>query len=209
MNRPNHDRAMQALIDRLQAAGTRPRLLLHCCCAPCSTAVMERLRQGFQVDLYYYNPNIDTLEEHDLRGQQLLRLAADAAPEAQAIIAPYHPTAWRQAIQGLERHPEGGGRCVKCFALRLRESARYAKQNGYQWFTTTLTISPMKDADLLNDLGSAIGQEEGVPFLCSDFKKRGGYQRSVALSKTHELYRQDYCGCVFSKQTAQARKARK
>lgn len=208
MNHHNHDRTMQALVERTLASGRRPRLLLHCCCAPCSTAVVERLRAAFHVDLFYYNPNIDSEMEHDLRAQEVTRLAADAAPELAAIIMPYNPAVFKQATRGLEQEPEGGARCVRCFALRLRESARYAKAHGYDWFTTTLTISPMKNADLLNDLGTAIGEETGVPFLCSDFKKRGGYQRSVELSKTYALYRQDYCGCVFSKEAAEKRKAR-
>lgn len=207
MNRPNYDRDMQAIIDQVQAQGQRPRLLLHCCCAPCSTAAVERLLKAFQVDLYFHNPNLDTRQEHDLRADELKRLAFDAAPEARTIVAPYAPETWRKAIVGLEQEPEGGRRCEQCFKLRLQDSARYAKENGYDWFTTTLTISPMKDAGLLNDLGSAAGEAEGIPFLCSDFKKRGGYQRSIELSKAYHLYRQDYCGCVFSKRESEKRKA--
>lgn len=199
MNVSNHDQRLQALVEQIKQEGRRPRLLLHCCCAPCSTAVLERLNEAFEITVYYYNPNIDTLDEHDLRAQELQHLMAAEGHPLDAVIEPYDPQRYLQAVKGLELEQEGGARCERCFDLRLRQSAAFAADHGYDWFTTTLTISPMKSAPLLNRLGEAIGRETGVPFLPSDFKKRGGYQRSVELSRLHGLYRQDYCGCAFSK----------
>lgn len=206
MIQQNADRTLQELMDALAARGRRPRLLLHCCCAPCSTAVIERLAKAFDMVLYYYNPNIDTREEHDLRARELLRLAEQSGLPGQAVAVPYDPAAWLEAVRGLEREREGGRRCEKCFALRLRQSARYAAAQGFDYFTTTLSISPLKSAALLNRLGMRIGQEEGVAFLQADFKKRGGFLRSTQLSKQYGIYRQDYCGCAFSKRERDARR---
>ena len=206
MIQQNADRTLQELMDTLAARGRRPRLLLHCCCAPCSTAVIERLAKAFDMVLYYYNPNIDTREEHDLRARELLRLAEQSGLPGQAVAVPYDPAAWLEAVRGLEREREGGRRCEKCFALRLRQSGRYAAAQGFDYFTTTLSISPLKSAALLNRLGVRIGQEEGVAFLQADFKKRGGFLRSTQLSKQYGIYRQDYCGCAFSKRERDARR---
>ena len=198
MNRQNHDKRMQALVEGIKAQGIRPRLLLHSCCAPCSTAVLERLCEAFDITLYFYNPNMDTREEHDLRAAQLKALAG---MQAAIHVVPYDPAPYLAAVQGLAQQPEGGARCMKCFQLRLHNAAAYAKAQGFDCYTTTLTISPMKNAALLNDLGAHIGEEAGIPFLPSDFKKRGGYQRSIELSRENELYRQDYCGCIWSKRS--------
>ena len=192
----NHDVRMQQYLDSLPAEGPKPRLLLHSCCAPCSTAVVERLAQKLDITLFYYNPNIDSAQEHERRAQELLRLAQ---AHGEAVIIPYAPERFYEAVRGLEQAPEGGARCERCFALRLREAARYARAEGFDLFTTTLTISPMKNAALLNQLGEQIAAEEGAHFLNSDFKKRGGYLRSTQLSRDMGLYRQDYCGCVFSR----------
>ena len=199
MPRPNHDALMQALIDSLSKDGPRPRLLLHCCCAPCSTAVLERLHQHFDITVFYDNPNIDTAAEHDLRARELKTFTARSVLADEAVIQPYDPASYYAAVCGLEQEPEGGARCERCFALRLRNAARYAAAHGYDYYTTTLTISPMKNAALLNALGEQMGQEENIPFLNSDFKKRGGYLRSTELSRQYGIYRQDYCGCVFSR----------
>ncbi|MHC1786034.1 MAG: epoxyqueuosine reductase QueH [Christensenellales bacterium] len=195
----NQDLLMQAFLDALPEAGEKPRLLLHCCCAPCSTAVLERLSRKLAVTLFYYNPNIDSAQEHERRAGELARLAEASGLAEGTVILPYAPDSFYQAVRGLEDEPEGGLRCQSCFHLRLREAARYAKREGYPLFTTTLTISPRKDAALLNRLGESIAHEEGVAFLASDFKKRGGFLRSTQLSRTYGLYRQDYCGCVFSR----------
>lgn len=204
--RENYDQRMMEALKGFEAAGEKPRLLLHVCCAPCGSAVMERLSQRLDITLFYYNPNIDTLEEHDTRASEMLRLKKASGWAKDAVIIPYDPSTYMTAVQGLEKEREGGARCRACFSLRLQETARYAKAHGYDLFTTTLTISPMKNAALLNQLGEAIAEETGVPFLNSDFKKQGGYQRSTELSKQFGLYRQDYCGCVFSKRESLERK---
>lgn len=195
----NHDLQMQALLDALPQDGPKPRLLLHACCAPCSSAVLERLAQRLDITLFFYNPNIDTQAEFSRRAEELGRLASRSGLSGEPVILPYTPEAFYQAVKGLEEEAEGGARCEACFKLRLREAAAYAARNGFDYYTTTLTISPMKNAALLNVLGQAIGLEEGIAFLPSDFKKRGGYLRSTLLSKEYGLYRQDYCGCVFSR----------
>lgn len=203
----NPDAQMQALLDALPQDGPKPRLLLHACCAPCSTAVLERLTQRLNITLFFYNPNIDTQAEFSRRAEELGRLASRSGLSGEPLILPYTPEAFYQAVKGLEEEAEGGARCEACFKLRLREAAAYAARNGFDYYTTTLTISPMKNAALLNGLGQAIGLEEGIAFLPSDFKKRGGYLRSTQLSKEYGLYRQDYCGCVFSREARRKEKA--
>ena len=205
MMQTNHDRNMQALLDRLQREGQKPRLLLHCCCAPCSSAVLERLKERLTITLFYYNPNIDSLKEHDQRAQELRQLKAASDFGGELVVVPYAPLQYQQAIRGLETTPEGGARCEACFRLRLHEAARYAAAHHYDYFTTTLTISPMKNAALLNQLGEEAARLAGSSFLNSDFKKRGGYQRSTELSRQFNLYRQDYCGCALSRRERDAR----
>lgn len=205
--RENYDRKMQALMDGLRSAGKRPRLLLHCCCAPCSTAVLQRLNEGFDITCYYDNPNIDTEEEHALRARELQRFADRSGLASGAVIMPYDPKSFYEAVRGLEKEKEGGARCAVCFRLRLDSAARYAKEQGFDYFTTTLTISPMKDAALLNRLGEEAAAKTGAVFLNSDFKKRGGYLLSTQLSKQYGIYRQDYCGCVFSKREREQARA--
>lgn len=194
----NYDRRMQALLDALPEDKPRPRLLLHACCAPCSSAVLERLSQRLDITLFFYNPNLDTQDEFSRRAGELGRLSRESGLSADPVILPYSPEAFRHAVRGLEGEPEGGARCEACFKLRLRRAAQYAAREGFDFYTTTLTISPMKNAALLNRIGESIGREEGLAFLASDFKKRGGYLRSTQLSKIYGLYRQDYCGCIFS-----------
>ena len=196
----NFDRRMQALLDTLPTDKPRPRLLLHACCAPCSTAVIERLAQRLDITLFFYNPNLDTQDEYSRRAGELDRLSRESGLSAAPIILPYTPETFHRAVRGLEGEPEGGARCEACFKLRLRQAAQYAAREGFDFYTTTLTISPMKNAALLNRIGETIGREESLAFLPSDFKKRGGYLRSTQLSKMHRLYRQNYCGCVFSRE---------
>lgn len=186
-------------MDELALEQKRPRLLLHCCCAPCSTAVLKKLHEGFDITVFYYNPNIDTLKEHDLRAHELQDFIKASGLALDAVIIPYQPKVFYQAIQGMEQEREGGARCEVCFGLRLDYTARYAAQQGYDYFTTTLTISPMKSAPLLNALGEQAAIRAGAVFLNSDFKKRGGYLLSTQLSKEYGIYRQDYCGCAFSR----------
>ena len=182
-------------------AGEKPRLLLQSCCGPCSSYVLEYLTQHFRVTVLYYNPNIQPREEYDKRlFWQREILAQLPTPEVVDILeCEYDGARYTQAVRGLEREPEGGARCTVCFRLRLEETARLAKAHGYDYFCTTLTVSPHKDAERINAIGSALAAQYGVAWLPSDFKKREGYKRSIALSKQYGLYRQDYCGCLFSK----------
>lgn len=185
-----------------------PRLLLHACCAPCSSAVLEYLSQYFAITLLYYNPNIAPLEEYQKREAELRRLVSQMKFTHPVELLPcqYDGQAFVQAARGLEGEPEGGKRCEACFRLRLRYAAQEAARLHFDYYTTTLSISPMKNAPLLNQLGEEIGREFGVAHLPSDFKKKDGYKRSVQLSKEYDLYRQDYCGCAFSKAQRQREK---
>lgn len=189
--------------------GTTPSLLLHACCAPCSSSVLEYLSRYFQITVFYYNPNISPEEEYRKRVSELRRLLAEQpAPNPVSLAeGPYDPERFRALAKGRERDPEGGERCFACYALRLREAARYAKEHGFAYFTTTLTVSPYKNAAKLNEIGAELEREIGVPFLRSDFKKKNGYLRSIELSRVYGLYRQNYCGCVFSRAQAEARAA--
>lgn len=198
-----YDRIMQDVMTSLQEKGQRPRLLLHVCCAPCSTSVMERLSEAFELVVYFDNPNLDTGHEYDRRAEESRRLMSLLPYAKELVIAPYDPLAYQEAIKGLEAQPEGGARCTACFRLRLQRSVQAARELQCLWYTTTLTVSPRKDAHLLNHLGEEQGNLYGVSFLPSDFKKRDGYLRSVRLSRESQLYRQDYCGCVFSKRQRQ------
>ena len=196
----NYQKQMDAVVAALPE-GARPHLLLQSCCGPCSSYVLEALTPFFRVTVLYYNPNIQPREEYELRLANQRKII-DALPTPTAVDlleCPYDGERYDQAVRGLESEPEGGQRCTVCFRLRLEETARLAKENGFDWFCTTLTVSPHKDADRLNRIGAELGERYGVPFLPSDFKKREGYKRSIELSKVYGLYRQDYCGCLFSK----------
>lgn len=178
---------------------TKPTLLLHCCCAPCSTAVVERLCQDYRLTLLFYNPNIDAGEEYDLRAGELVRYSRETVG-APVVVPPFDPQPFLDAARGMEELPEGGARCRACIGLRLKYTAEQAA--GFDWFTTTLSISPHKDAATINALGNALetdGTSHGAKWLYSDFKKRDGFKRSIELSKQFALYRQNYCGCAFSK----------
>ena len=204
----NYAKELERLIQKLQQEGKVPRLLLHACCAPCSSAVLEYLSQYFAITLLYYNPNIAPLEEYQKREAELRRLISQMKFTHPVELLPcqYDGQAFVQAARGLEGEPEGGKRCEACFRLRLRYAAQEAARLHFDYYTTTLSISPMKNAPLLNQLGEEIGREFGVAHLPSDFKKKDGYKRSVQLSKEYDLYRQDYCGCAFSKAQRQREK---
>ena len=204
----NYAKELERLIQKLQQEGRVPRLLLHACCAPCSSAVLEYLSQYFAITLLYYNPNIAPLEEYQKREAELRRLVSQMKFTHPVELLPcqYDGQAFVQAARGLEGEPEGGKRCEACFRLRLRYTAQEAARLRFDYYTTTLSISPMKNAPLLNQLGEEIGREFGVAHLPSDFKKKDGYKRSVQLSKEYDLYRQDYCGCAFSKAQRQREK---
>ncbi len=197
----NYQKELDKLLEHLAEQEETPSLLLHSCCAPCSSYVLEYLSRSFCITVFFYNPNIYPEEEYRFRESELKRLIREMRfPNPVGILeADYRPETFFEAAKGLEDVPEGGSRCKECFRLRLTEAAKAAREGGFDWFTTTLTISPLKNAALLNEVGQKIGQEYGVRYLCSDFKKKDGYKRSIELSKEYDLYRQDYCGCVFSK----------
>lgn len=199
MNKINYDLEMQKIIGGF-SADERPSLLLHSCCAPCSTAVVERLIENFTVTVFYFNPNITESEEYNLRlNEQKRYLKETYGDRVNLIEGRYKAVEFFDVAKGLTKEPEGGKRCEKCFELRLYETAKVAKEGGYRYFCTTLTVSPHKNADIINEIGKAAGERRGVEFLPSDFKKRGGYQRSCELSQKSDLYRQNYCGCIYSK----------
>lgn len=204
MNKRNYQRELEKCLAELDGQAKKPSLLLHSCCAPCSSYVLEYLRQYFCITVFYYNPNIYPAEEYDEREREQKRLIREmnAAPEAGRICfaaGEYRPEQFFFAVRGLEKESEGGSRCTECFRLRLFETAKRAREEGFDYFTTTLTLSPLKDAERLNRLGEEAASEFHVPFLHSDFKKKNGYQRSLELSREYGLYRQNYCGCVFSR----------
>lgn len=211
----NYQKELEKIIASMEAP---KKVFLHSCCAPCSSYCMEYLRQYFDVTVFYYNPNITATEEYRKRVAEQQRLIdaynqmdemkVSAGANADEMIrlrkiafveGDYTPELYLDTIRGLEQCKEGGSRCEKCFVLRLKETARVAKELGMDYFSTTLTISPLKNAQLINQIGNQIGEEMGIAFLPSDFKKNNGYLRSIELSKEYDLYRQDYCGCEFSK----------
>lgn len=186
------------------AGEQKPSLFLHSCCAPCSSYVLEYLRSFFRITVFYYNPNISAASEYGKRVEEQKRLIAAfnrQTPEhtIRIVEGEYEPARFYEAARGLEDCPEGGERCYACFALRLGETARLAARGGYDYFGTTLTISPLKNAEKLNEIGERLAEEWGVNWLPSDFKKKNGYKRSLELSAEYDLYRQDYCGCAYSK----------
>lgn len=192
----------QIILDKeIQALdGRRPSLLLHSCCGPCSTYVLEYLSQYFDITVFYYNPNIYPPEEFEKRTVEQKKLIEKMFPDKSVgfVEGQYDDNRFYEAVKGLEDLPEGGERCFKCYRLRLEETAKKAKEYGFEYFTTTLSISPHKNAQKLNEIGEAVAQEYGLKYLLSDFKKKNGYKRSCELSAEYEIYRQDYCGCVFS-----------
>lgn len=189
-------RQLDRLIDGL--GERKPRLFLHSCCGPCSSYVLEYLSAYFDITLYYYNPNIFPPEEYEKRLQNQVRLL-DETKWARLLPCEYDHGEFIAAVQGLENEREGGERCTECFRLRLEKTAQKAKKGGYDYFATTLSVSPHKNAQLLGRLSEEIGEKYGVKPLPSDFKKREGYKRSIRLSEKFGLYRQNYCGCEFSK----------
>ena len=201
MEKINYQRVLDKTLSEITEKGRRPSLLLHACCAPCSSYVIEYLSSFFDITLLYYNPNISPAEEYIRRSEELKRLVLEmeGIENVKVAVAPYTPEEFYAIAKGLEALPEGGERCFKCYRLRLDYSVRYAAENGFDYFTTTLSISPHKNAEVLNSIGGELSEKYGVPYLFSDFKKKNGYKRSTELSVRYGLYRQDYCGCVYSK----------
>lgn len=204
MNKQNYQRLLDEIIKENTEKGVVPKLLLHACCAPCSSYCLEYLSQFFEIIVFYFNPNISSKEEYEYRLQEEKRLISlmSFKNSVSIIEGEYNPADFFSAVKGLENEPEGGKRCAKCFKLRLEAAAETAKRLNADYFATTLTISPLKNAQLINTIGEQLGKEYGVSWLFSDFKKREGYKRSIVLSKKYELYRQNYCGCIFSKRIA-------
>lgn len=218
----NYQKELDKIIEDIPS-GEPPRLLLHSCCAPCSSYVLEYLREFFKITVFYYNPNISLDEEYKKRVAEQKRLIAayndmlkavqarttdvciecsnilKAAYPIDIIEGDYEPEEFFAAVKGLEYCQEGGERCFKCLEMRLRKTSQMSTEGKYDYFTTTLTISPLKNAQKINEIGERIAKECGISWLPSDFKKKGGYQRSIELSKEYDLYRQDYCGCIYSK----------
>lgn len=191
-------------LDELSRSGRVPRLLLHSCCAPCSSAVLERLAAYFEITVWYDNPNLSPQSEFEHRASEQARLLREMPlPRSVALrVAPYDPAPFSELARGHEEEPEGGERCYACYRLRLRRTAELAAAEGFDYFGTTLSVSPYKHADWLNRIGEELSAEYGVPFLYADFKKNDGYKRSCALSAEYALYRQSYCGCAFSRAAA-------
>jgi hypothetical protein len=196
----NYQLILDKEIAALQSSGAVPTLLLQSCCGPCSSYVLEYLTRYFSVTLYYYNPNIYPPAEYEKRLSEQRRTIRemDFPNPVKILESDYDPAVFYDAVKGLESEPEGGARCTACFVLRLENTAKKAAELGFQYFATTLTVSPHKNAELLNTIGGGLGEKYGVKYLYSDFKKREGYKRSIELSREHGLYRQVYCGCKFS-----------
>lgn len=216
MNKRNYSKELEKRIEEFQNRGEHPRLLLHACCAPCSSYCLEYLREFFDVTVFFFNPNITDAGEYKKRVEEEKRLideynhqvetgvfdgmnSSDRARKIEIIEGKYDPKDFYEAAKGYETCPEGGERCRKCFELRLTETARVARENSFPYMTTTLTISPLKNADILNEVGEQAARAGGVIFLPSDFKKKEGYKRSIELSHRFDLYRQNFCGCSFSR----------
>ena len=207
----NYQKEMEKVLDAAVRDGRVPTLFLHSCCAPCSSYVLEYLSQYFSITVFYYNPNISPKEEYEARTEEVQRLIRElpAVHPIRFVEGKYDPECYYEAVRGHEKDPEGGERCFVCYRLRLERSAQYAAEHGFDYFCSTLSISPMKNAAKLNEIGAELSELYPVKLLPSDFKKKGGYLRSIELSREYGLYRQNYCGCVFSKQEAQRRENEK
>ncbi len=205
MNKMNYQKELDKVIAEISEQGKTPTLLLHACCAPCSSYCLEYLSHYFKIIVFYYNPNISQKSEYEYRLNEEKRLISmmNFKNSVTIVEGEYKPNDFYNAVKGLENEPEGGKRCEKCFRLRLLASAVKAKELKADYFTTTLTISPLKNAVLLNTIGAETAEQNGVSWLYSDFKKREGYKRSITLSHQYNLYRQNFCGCVFSKNSSQ------
>lgn len=201
----NYQKEMEKVLAELKADGRTPRLLLHSCCAPCSSYVLEYLSPYFFITDFYYNPNIAPAEEYRKRVSEMQRLIREMPlpHPVEFEEGVYDPDRFYEMARGKEDIPEGGERCFACFEMRLREAAQEALRLHMDYFTTSLSISPLKDAQKLNEIGIRLGEEYGVPYLVSDFKKKNGFHRSTELSREYHLYRQNYCGCVYSRRQAE------
>lgn len=200
-NQRNFQKELDKFVLKLQEEKKVPTILLHSCCAPCSSHCIEYLSQYFRVTVFYYNPNISYEEEYRKRVEEEKRFIKEFPTKypVEFIEGDYDTSKFYDMAKGLEKCPEGGERCFKCYELRLRETAKLAKEKGFDYFTTTLSISPLKSSLKLNEIGLKLEEEYGMKYLLSDFKKKNGYKRSIELSKEYNLYRQNFCGCVYSR----------
>ena len=207
----NYQREMDQIIRENREQGRVPSLLLHSCCGPCSSSVLERLTEDFRVTVFYFNPNISPEEEYRKRVEEQKRLLREQPARYPVAFREgrYCPEDFYAMARGLEAVPEGGERCFRCYRQRLAEAAREAAEGNFDYFATTLSVSPMKNAAWINQLGQELAEEWGVCWLLSDFKKKDGYRRSIELSRAYGLYRQDYCGCVYSRRERQEKEAKK
>lgn len=192
------------LLELVNGFKNKPRLLLHSCCGPCSTQVIDFLRNYFKITVYYYNPNIEPDLEYEKRKREQIRFINEAKKQDESLDLDfldcgYDNDSFKKISKGLEQEKEGGARCSKCFYLRLKETARKAKELGYDYFGTTLTVSPHKNSQVINRIGENIQEELNMPFIYGDFKKNDGYKKSIEFAKQYDLYRQDYCGCLYGK----------
>jgi len=207
LNKINFGIVCEKILSEFKKNGERPSMLLHVCCAPCSSSVLEYLEQYFDVTLFFYNPNITDPSEFAYRLDELYRFVEERKGVPCEIVVPDHePNEFFEAVKGFEDIPEGGARCFICYEQRLNKTAGYAKAHGFDYFTTTLSVSPYKNAAVLCEIGEKLQDEYGVKYLPSDFKKKGGYLRSIELSSVYGLYRQSFCGCVFSAKEAEQRR---
>ena len=201
----NYQLVLDKTLEKIVHAEKQPSLLLHSCCAPCSSYVLEYLTKYFDITVFYYNPNISPESEYRYRISEQQRLIKEMCPDVRLMEGKYEPERFYEIAKGLENEPERGLRCLKCYRLRLEESAKIAKEYHFDFFTTTLTISPQKDSAVLNKIGGEISGRYGIPYLYSDFKKKGGYKRSIQLSAEYCLYRQNFCGCIYSRLQSEKR----
>jgi len=198
MEKINYQKRMEDILNKLDGV---PRLLLHSCCAPCSSYVLTYLTKYFDITVIYYNPNIEPIEEYEKRKQEEIRFIEemDKVHSVDLIDCDWEHDKFIDMSRGLEKEPERGKRCYKCYELRLRKTCEVAKEHNYDYFASTLTLSPYKNSDWVNEIGYNLEKEFNIKYLCSDFKKNDGYKKSIELSKEYNLYRQNYCGCIYSK----------
>lgn len=207
----NYNKEMESILESLKKDNKIPRILLHSCCAPCSSHVISVLTEYADITILYYNPNIEPFEEYEKRKQEEIRFIEQYPNKNKLDIidCDYDNILFKKMTEGLEQEKEGGARCVKCYHLRLDKTASIASELNYDYFATTLTVSPLKNSEKLNTIGKFLETKYNIKYLVSDFKKKEGYKHSIELAKEYELYRQDYCGCIYSKQQRELEKANK
>lgn len=205
----NYNKIMEEELNKIKESGNIPSILLHSCCAPCSSHVIDTLTPYFNITILYYNPNIEPYEEYQKRKDEEIKFINEYPNINKLTIldCDHENEIFHQTIKGLEKEKEGGARCIKCYYLRLEKTALLAKENSFDYFATTLTVSPLKNSRKLNEIGQHLSTKYNIKYLFSDFKKKEGYKHSIELAKKYNLYRQDYCGCIYSKEEREIKKA--